>query len=109
MNFEKAKEQTKYNDEKMLINGYHSLIDHLDEKIQNVIDDGKFFIRINKLGLIFFLVNEDNKVDSNTIKAVIHHYKKQGANAYLEIKEGYRTEAVISFRQEHLVIDWSDN
>ena len=109
MDFEKAKEQSKQNEEQMLIAAYYSLINHLDSKIQNAIDSGRHFVRINIFDLEIFILNEGYKVDDNTIKAVIYHYKKQGANAYLEIKEGYRTETVVSFRQEHLVIDWSGN
>ncbi|MCR4455630.1 hypothetical protein NTB88_21965 [Aeromonas salmonicida] len=109
MDFEKAKEQSKQNEEQMLIKGYYSLIDHLNSEIQNAIESGRFFVRINVFVLKICILDEGDKADDNTIKAVIHHYKNRGANAYLEIEEGYRTETVRSFRQEHLVIDWSGN
>lgn len=111
MEAEQAKKQTKLNQERMLIKGYHYSIKYLNREIQAAIDKGNSSIVIHTSGPgpEILLQPNDMCINDDVKKTVIYHYKKRGFKAYLHFKEGYQTERVISFPQEYIIIDWSDN
>lgn len=109
MDFKDATKETENNKRQRLIKGYNYLINYIDEKIYKAIQNGSFEVSIDDAELFFRPSTVDGECNRDVVKALIFHYKKQGANAYEYVKEGFRNERVISFERCYLIINWEDS
>lgn len=109
MDFKDINKETQKNKQQRLIKGYNYLIEYIDEKIYKAIQNGSFEVSIDDAELFFEPLNVDAKCNQDVIKALIFHYKKQGANAYEYVKEGFRNEHMVSFERRYLIINWKDS
>jgi hypothetical protein len=109
MDFKDATRITEQNKRQRLIKGYNYLIEYIDEKIYKAIQNGSFEVSIDDAELFFRPITVGAKCNQDVIKALIFHYKKQGANAYEYVKEGFRNERMVSFERRYLIINWEDS
>lgn len=109
MDFHNADKQTEHNKQQRLIKGYNYLIKYIDEKIYKAIQNGLFEISINDKELFFEPLTIDAICNLDVIKALIFHYKKQGANAYECVKERVENEHMVSFERRYLIINWKNS
>ncbi|MBO0382631.1 hypothetical protein JWK44_08885 [Staphylococcus saprophyticus] len=109
MNFHDAAKQTERNKQQRLIKGYNCLIEYIDEKIYKAIQNASFETSIDDKELLFKPLTIDAKCNRDVIKALIFHYKKQGANAYEYVEERVENEHMVSFERRYLIINWEDS
>lgn len=109
MNFNDAVKQTEHNKQQRLIKGYNYLIEYIDEKIYKAIHKGSFEVNIDDTELLLKPLTIDAKCNRDVIKALIFHYKKQGANAYEYVQERFENKHMVSFERRYLIINWKDS
>lgn len=106
MDAAEMKKHSLKNREEKLIQGYYHCINYIDEEIRLAINRGEFSLKVRIITLKFKALAEDFKITEDTIKAVIHHYKRKGINSRLQKISSYKTRSCYHHGEENLILEW---